>query len=113
MLFESCNHAFGSIDPVIVGWDEVDVHMVALDVCFNSLGAFIVHNVEHGCKPMGIEVGKNVRECCNHDTIGFGRHGMDKDGIQVVNVCHKNILHFVEGLHGEGTGAVSVHCPGV
>ncbi len=53
MLFESCNHAFGGVDPVIVGWDKVDVHMVALDVCFNGLGAFIVHNVERGCISAG------------------------------------------------------------
>jgi hypothetical protein len=37
MLLEHCNPAFGGSDTVIVGWDEVDVHMVALDVHFNSL----------------------------------------------------------------------------
>jgi hypothetical protein len=110
MLFESCNRAFGGVDPVIVGWDEVDVHMVASDVCFDCLGAFIVHNVERGGIPAGIEVGKNVREHCNHGTIGFARHGVDKDGIQVVDICHKHILHVAEGLHGEGTGAIGVHC---
>ena len=43
----------------------------------------------------------------------FGRHGTDKDGIQAVNVCHKQILHDVEELHREGTGAIGVHCPSV
>ncbi len=62
---------------------------------------------------MGIEIGKYVREHCNHGTIGFGRHGADKDGIKVVDVCNKHILHFVEGLYGESIGAVGVHCPGV
>ncbi len=38
---------------------------------------------------------------------------MDKNGIQVVDVCHKHILHDAEGLYGEGIGAVGVHCPGV
>ncbi len=64
-----------------------------------------------GAFPTGIEVGKTVRECCNHGTVGFGRHGVDKDDIQVVNVLHKHILHVAEGPHGEGTGAVGVHCP--
>jgi hypothetical protein len=50
---------FGSIDPVIVGWDEVDVHVVASVVCFDNLGAFVVHYVECGCIPAGVEVGKN------------------------------------------------------
>jgi hypothetical protein len=88
--------------------------VVASDVCFDGLGAFIVHYVECGCIPAGVEVGKDVRECCNHGTIDFGRCGADKDGIQVVNVCDKHILHVAEGLHGEGsTGAVGVHPPGV
>ncbi len=38
---------------------------------------------------------------------------MDKDGIQVINVSYKHILHVAEGLHMEGTGAVGVHFPGV
>ncbi len=113
ILSECCNHAFGGVDLVIVGWDKEYVHMVASDVCFNGLGTFIVHNVEHGRIHMGVEVGKNVCERCNCGTIGFGRHGVDKDGIQVVDVCHKHILHVAEGLYGKGTGAVSVHHPGV
>ncbi len=113
MLIESCNCAFGGIDPVIVGWDEVDVHIVVSGVCFYGLGVFIVHYVERGCIPVGIEVDKNVCECCNHGTIIFGRHGMDKDGIKVINAHHKHILHVAEGLHQECTSAISVHCPGV
>ncbi len=50
---------------------------------------------------MSIEVGKYVRECYNHGTIGFGRHGTDKDGIQVVDVCHKHILHVAEDCTGK------------
>ncbi len=96
MLVGSCNCAFGGVDPVIVGWDKVDVHMVVMDVCFDSLGAFVVHYLERGCVLAGVEDGKNVCECCNHSTIVFGRHGTDKDGIQVVNVCHKHILHVAE-----------------
>jgi hypothetical protein len=43
MFFESYNCMFGGIDPVIAGRDKVDVRMVDLDVCFDGLGAFIVH----------------------------------------------------------------------
>ncbi len=48
MLLEHCNRAFCGVDSVIVGWDEVGVHMVALDMRINSLGALIVHNIECG-----------------------------------------------------------------
>ena len=62
---------------------------------------------------MGVEVGKNVCDHCNHDTIGIGRQGADKDSIQVINVCHKHILHVLEGLQWEDTGAVGLHLPSV
>ncbi len=116
ILFESCNCKFGIVDTVIVGWDEVDVHMVGSDVCFDSLGAFIVHYVEHGCiPPAGVDVGNNVCEHCKHGIIAFGRHGTDKeDGIQVANVRNKHILHVAEGSHyWEGTCAIIVHHPSV
>ncbi len=38
---------------MIVVRDEVDVHMGALDVRFDGLGTFIVHNVERGWNPKG------------------------------------------------------------
>jgi hypothetical protein len=38
MLLECSNRSFGGIDSVIVGWDELDVHMFALDVHFAGLG---------------------------------------------------------------------------
>jgi hypothetical protein len=102
MLVESCNCMFSGIDPVIVGWDKVHVHIVALVVCFNSLGSFVVHYVECGCIPVGAEVGKNVCECCHHGTIVSGWHGTEMDGIQVVKVHHKHILNVTGRLHREG-----------
>ena len=70
ILFESCNREFGGNDSVIVGWDKVNVHMIVSYVCFDGLGAFIVHYIEDGCILAGVEeVGKNVCECCNHGTI--------------------------------------------
>ncbi len=91
----------------------MDVHIVAWDVCFDSLGAFVVHYVERGCIPADNEVGKNGCEHCNHGTIVFGWHGVDNDGVQIVNVCYKHVLHIAERLHGVGTGAVGEHHPGV
>jgi hypothetical protein len=71
----------------------------------------IMYNVEHGRIPTGIEVGKNVPKCFNHSKIGFGRHGADKGGVQVVDVCHKHILHVAEGSYEVGTSALGVHHP--
>ncbi len=38
---------------------------------------------------------------------------MGTDGIQVVDICLKHILHVAEGSYKEGTSAIGVHCLGV
>jgi hypothetical protein len=40
---------------------------------------------------------------------------MDNDGIQIIHICNKHILHVFEGLDGEGTGEIGVHgtCVGI
>jgi hypothetical protein len=38
---------------------------------------------------------------------------MDNDGIEVLNICHKNILHIFEQPDRKGTGEVRIHGSGV
>ncbi len=45
MFLESTDGAFGSVDAMIVSRDQLDFHFVGLDVLFDCLGAFIVHDV--------------------------------------------------------------------
>jgi len=84
MLLEGSNRAFSCIDMVIVGGNEVDVHAVALDVGFNCLGAFVVHDIERGHISTGVEGRKDVFEVGNHCFIILGWHGTDKDDIEVI-----------------------------
>ncbi len=95
MLFEGRN-PFGRIYLVIVGGDEVDVHVVSPDVGFDCLGAFVVHAIEHGCISTGVEVHEDVFESGNHRSIIPGWHGADKDGIEVINIGQENVLHVAE-----------------
>ena len=75
----------------------MDVHIVAPNVGFNCLGAFVVHDIEHGrISTGGVEGHEDVFEGGNHRSIILGWHGMDKDGIEVINICHKHILHVAE-----------------
>ncbi len=39
----------------------MDVHVVATDVGFDCLGAFVVHDIEHGCISTGPRVLRSVR----------------------------------------------------
>ncbi len=95
MLFEGRDCAFGRVYLVIVGGEEVDVHVVS-PVGFDCLGAFVVHDIEPGCISTGVEGCKDVFESGNHCFIILGWHGTDKDGIEVINVGHKYVLHVVE-----------------
>ncbi len=96
MLFEGPDCAFGHIYSVIVGGDEVDVHVVAPDVGFNCLEALVVHDIECGCISMGVECCEDVFESGNHCAICPGWYGADKDGIEVVNISHKHVLHVAK-----------------
>ncbi len=96
MLFEGRDRAFGRIYSVIVGGDEVDVHVVAPDVGFNCLGALVVHDIECGCISTGVKVCEDVFESGNHCSISPEWYGTDKDGIEVINIGHKHILHVAE-----------------
>ncbi len=96
MLFEGCDRAFGHVYSVIVGWDKMDVHVVASDVGFDCLGAFVVHDIECGRISTGVEGYKDVFESGNHCSIILGWHNADKDGIEVINIGHKHVLHVAE-----------------
>ncbi len=96
MLFEGRDRAFGHIHSVMVGGDEVDVHVVAPDVGFNCLGAFVVHDIERGCISTGVEGCEDIFERGNHRSIILGWHGTDKDGIEVINIGPKYVLHVAE-----------------
>ncbi len=37
----------------------------------------------------------------------------DNDGIEVINICHKNVLHIFEQPDRKGTGEVRIHGSGV
>ncbi len=45
MFLESTDGVFGGVDMMIVRRDQLDFHLVGLDVLFNCLGAFIVHDI--------------------------------------------------------------------
>ncbi len=45
VFLESADGAFGGVDAMIVRRDQLDFHLVGMDVLFNCLGSFIVHDV--------------------------------------------------------------------
>ena len=93
VFFECCDGALGSIDSMVVGGDKVNVHVIFSNVCRDGFGAFVVHHVERGVIVAGSKSGKDVGECVDHGAIVLGGHGANKDGVEVIDIRHKNILH--------------------
>ena len=110
VLLECCDGALGGVDPMVVGGDKVNVHVILANVHRDSLGAFIVHYVQCGVIVTGGESGEDVGEGVDHGAIILGGHGAYEDGVEVVNVCHKNVLHRLEGADGGGARKIGIHC---
>ena len=47
MFFEGADGTFGGIDAMVVRWDQLYLHFVFLDMRFNGLGTFVIHDVEY------------------------------------------------------------------
>ncbi len=48
----------------------------------------------------GCEGGKNFCEGGNLGNVVLGGHSMHNDGVEVVDLCHKYVLHEFEGADG-------------
>ena len=109
VFLESCDSTLGGVDSMVVGGDKVNIHIIFVNVCLDGFGTFVVHHVERGVIIAGGKGGKDVSEGGDHGAIILGGHCTHKDGIEVVDICHKNILHRPEGADGKGTGKIGVH----
>ncbi len=93
VLFECRDGALGGIDPMIVGGGKVNVLFIVVNVHLNCFRAFIVHHVESEVIIAHGESCEDLSERVNHGTIILGGHGVNKDGDEIIHICHKNILH--------------------
>ncbi len=66
MFFEYSNGLFGCIHMVVMGWDEMNVHLVLFDVSFDCFGAFIAHHVEGWMVFACCQSCKDVDKCIDH-----------------------------------------------
>jgi hypothetical protein len=111
MLFERGNGAFSRVNTVVVQRDKLYIHFVGADIFFGGLGTLVVHHVQCGLVVAHAEDGKYPREGGDEQGVGAAWHGLHDKGVDVVDVCHKNILHIYKRLDRESTREVGVHGP--
>ncbi len=46
MFFEGADGTLGSIDTMVVRWDQLNLHLVVL-MCFSMALEHVIHDVEH------------------------------------------------------------------
>ncbi len=69
---------------------------VGTDIFFDSLGTLVVHHVQCGLVVAHAEDGKYLGEGGDKQGVGAAWHGSHDDGVDVVDVLHKNILHILK-----------------
>ncbi len=64
---------------------------------------------------MVVPSSKNIEDFCeggDEGCISSGRHWADDDGVEVIDVHNKDVLHIFEGPDRESTSEVCVHGTG-
>jgi hypothetical protein len=100
MLLEHGDCAFSHINTVIVQWD-LYIYFVGANIFFDSLGTLVVHHVQCGLIVARAEDGKYLREGGDEQGVGAAWHGSHDDGVDVVDIHHKNILLFSNNWTGK------------
>ncbi len=96
MYFKCGDGTFCGIDAVVVQWDQLNVHLVGLDVLLNCFGALVVNHFQCWLVVLSMEYCKHFGESGNNQGVGAGWHWLHDDCVKVVDACNKDILHVLE-----------------
>jgi hypothetical protein len=109
VVFGCPDGAFGCIDSVIVGWCQLEVYTLLLQVVLNKLGTFIVKAVELG---RAASFGKGLMDAGNGGGEGFCfpiAQGAQQDAFAVIVIHNQDVVVARAGGLGESACLVSVH----
>ena len=73
-----------------------------------TAGAFVIHDVEHR---LVLPCVQNVEDFCegsDERCAGVVWHWVGNDGVKVINVCNKYVLHNFEGSNRKHPGDIRV-----
>ncbi len=96
MFFKCGDGTFRSIDVMVVQWDQLDVHLVGLDVLLNHLGALAVDHIQCWLVIASTEYHKHFGEGSDEQGVGVGWHWLHNDCVKVVDVGNNDIMHVLE-----------------
>jgi hypothetical protein len=109
LVFEGLDGSFCSIDAMVVWFYQLDVYFFAVDVLLYCLGALNIHDIELWFVSTRFQFFNDFFECGDHGFICATGHWSDNDGINAVEICHKDVLVIFVGSDGEFSSEVCVH----
>jgi hypothetical protein len=96
-MFFNCSYGtLCGIVMVVVRLDQLDVHLVGLDVLLNHFGALIVYHIQCWLVVASTEYHKHFGEGGNEQGVSAGWHWSHDDCVKVADVRDKDILHVLE-----------------
>jgi hypothetical protein len=95
VFFKCGNGTFSGVDMVVMWWDQLDDHLVGSDVLLNCLGALVVHHVQCRLVIASTDYCKHFGEDSNEQGVSVGWHWSHNDGIKVIAIWDKDILHVL------------------
>ena len=96
MVFKGLDGPFGGVNPVVVGFDDLEGAPFVAEEVGNWCAGLIVGHVEERAISAGCEVVVDLFEGGDDGIIGRGRYGNCEDVICVIVVCDKEIVVTIE-----------------
>ncbi len=96
MFFESSDGLFGGVDTMVMWRDQLDCHLVGVDVLLNRFGAFIVHDVQCWLVVLSMQNSKDFGEGGNERGVSVRGHWVDNGGVEVIDKGNEDVNHVLE-----------------
>jgi hypothetical protein len=110
MILEDLDGLLGVVTAVIVGWDKLIHHLVALYGFLEVIGAFIVEDVMLGHNSGGMQVVDKLLICPNHFARSAILHCFNKDDVAVALCEYHDVLIALAGFLWEPARLFQPNC---
>ena len=97
---------------MVVRWDQLYMHLVLFYVFLSGFGALVIHDVEHWVVLSCLQNMEDFHEGSDKGCVSAVWHWANHDGIKVINICNKYVLHIFEGSNRKHPGDIRVDSAG-
>jgi hypothetical protein len=111
VIFEGPDGSLGRVDPVVVGFDELEVGASLSDASFDGLGGFIIEDIKFGFEAV---VGQDaIQVLVGAESFGIAAvfHGFNQNSVAVIIIEDQHILVALLGRDRKGAREIGIDNP--